>query len=87
MKLINRRTALGPKPEYQDLWDALASDYQREIENVRKNAFWQDARGIYDSITREDYIRAAFLLRIEEINERYERQFLALTEDEPEGHA
>jgi hypothetical protein len=87
MKVIYRRAPLAPKPEYQDLWDALASDYRREIEDVRKNASWQDAWGVYDAVTREDYIRAAFLLRMEEINERYERLFLALTEDEPEGRA
>jgi hypothetical protein len=87
MSIIYRRTALAPKPEYQDLWDALTSDYRREIENVGKNAFWQDTRGIYDAVTREDYMRTAFLRRIEEINQRYERLFLALTEDEPEGHA
>jgi hypothetical protein len=87
MKVLYRRTEFAPKPEYQDLWDALASDYRRELEQVGKKAFWHDTWATYDAVTRDEDVRVAVLFQIEEINERFERLFRALGEGEPEGHA
>ena len=70
---------LKPKPEFQDLWDALIKQHTRELAEILKTLdVLVPPNG--DLIQCAERMNAGLQARFEEIDRTYEQRFLALAQ-------